>query len=93
MADEKSSAIRVTKEVTVNLHGEIFDVLVIPRKQFVELDYTDCPEDNPARKVEKMQKMMSVDLKLGVHLKETNGKMGYKLTDRGVMVLLDSLLT
>ena len=43
-----TKVIRATKELSLNMGGEVYDVLLIPRERIVEIDYTDCPEDDPA---------------------------------------------
>lgn len=93
MADGEGTpkAVRATREIVVNIHGEEFDCLLIPRKRFVSIDYTDCPELDPARKVENNRKLTEVTLNVGVHLEETHGKIGYRLTPKGAAHLLDSL--
>ena len=39
--------ILATKELTVNINGMIYDVLLIPRDIVVEVDYAQCPEEYP----------------------------------------------
>lgn len=52
-----SKQIIATKELSVNIGGIIYDVLLIPRDKFVEVDYSNCPEDDPRVKqlIEKIR--------------------------------------
>ena len=45
--------ILATKELTLNMGGVVYDVLLIPREQVVEMDYSQCPEDAPKLKKKK----------------------------------------
>lgn len=45
--------ILATKELSVNIGGIIYDVLLIPRDICVEVDYRNCPEDDPRFKNDK----------------------------------------
>lgn len=45
--------ILATKELTLNMGGVVYDVLLIPRERVVEMDYSQCPEDAPKLKKKK----------------------------------------
>lgn len=47
-----------TKELSVNIGGIIYDALLIPRELLVDVDYRNCPEDDPRVKalIEKVRK-------------------------------------
>lgn len=36
-----------TKELTLNIGGVEYDVLLIPRDRMVDIDYSECPEEHP----------------------------------------------
>ena len=36
-----------TKELTLNMGGAEYDVLLIPRDKIVDIDYSECPEEHP----------------------------------------------
>lgn len=36
-----------TRELTVNMNGVEYDVLLIPRDKIVDIDYSECPELHP----------------------------------------------
>lgn len=44
-----------TRELTVNINGKIYDVLLIPREPLVNVDYSEAPELDPKNK-EKVDK-------------------------------------
>lgn len=39
--------ILATKELSINIGGVIYDVLLIPRDVVVDVDYSQVPEDDP----------------------------------------------
>lgn len=47
-----SKKILATRELSVNINGQIYDVLLIPREQFVDVDYSNAPELDPNYKPE-----------------------------------------
>lgn len=50
--------ILATKELVLNIGGIEYDVLLIPRDRLVDVNYKDCPEDDPRVKqlIEKIRK-------------------------------------
>lgn len=41
--------ILATRELTVNIEGKVYDVLLIPREKFVDVDYSQAPELDPTK--------------------------------------------
>lgn len=41
-----------TRELTVNINGKIYDILLIPREPLVDVDYSQAPELDPNNKEE-----------------------------------------
>lgn len=41
--------ILATRELTVNIEGKVYDVLLIPRDKLVDVDYSKAPELDPTR--------------------------------------------
>lgn len=36
-----------TRDLTLNMGGVEYDVLLIPRDRMVDIDYSECPENHP----------------------------------------------
>ena len=45
-----------TREITVNINGAIYDVLLVPREKTVDIDYSKAPELHPLNKREEVKK-------------------------------------
>lgn len=41
--------ILATRELTVNIEGKVYDVLLIPREKFVDVDCSQAPELDPTK--------------------------------------------
>ena len=87
---EPRQILRATREIVVNIHGEDYDCLLIPRKPFVEVDYTQFPEDDPLRRKTNIEKLMAVDLDRSVDMIYAGGECD-RLTKHGAQRLLESL--
>jgi hypothetical protein len=91
MADTRQ-IIRATREITVNIHGETYDALLIPRQSLVEVDFSQFPEDDPLRRQRNVQVFTELDLDLGQDvINPFTGKHVFRLTKAGAQRLLESL--
>lgn len=45
-----------TRELTVDINGVTYDVLLIPREKAVDIDYSKAPELHPLNKREEVKK-------------------------------------
>lgn len=45
-----------TKELVVSIGGVVYDALLIPRERLVDIDYSNCPEDDPRREKKRKKK-------------------------------------
>lgn len=88
---ETRKVIRATREITVNINGETFDALLIPRDGMVEIDFSAFPEDDPMRRKANIVKLTELDLELTDDLSVTPGTGAYRLTEHGAKRLLESL--
>ena len=82
--------IRATREVTVDINGEKYHVLVIPDQPNVEVDYSEFPEGDPLRRKENVKTFQTVDLDYGQDL-VIGESPTYRLTKEGAEKLLSSL--
>jgi hypothetical protein len=74
------------------MNGEEYDLLVIPTKPFIEVDFTQFPEDDPLRRVRNIEQMMTVHLERDVDLEYASmGDGAYRLTKHGASRLFESL--
>lgn len=90
MEEKPRKLIRATREITVNINGEEYDALLIPKEGVVEIDFSRFPEDDPMRRSVNVKTMSTVDLEVGVDLTEAGGHY-YRLTEQGAKRLLESL--
>jgi hypothetical protein len=89
---ETRKVIRATREIVVSINGEEYDALLIPRKNLVEVDFTQFPEDDPFRRQRNIEVLTEVDLDLEHDLRDsTHGNPVYRLTPAGAKRLLESL--
>lgn len=77
-----------TREIEVNIKGVKYHALLIPDDDLVQIDFTNCPEDDPLRRQVNIEKLTTVDLELD-DLVGVDGV--YRLTSTGAAKLLDSL--
>ncbi|WP_299315065.1 hypothetical protein [uncultured Halomonas sp.] len=81
-----------TKEITANIKGIEYDVMLIPKQFMVEMDFAQFPEDDPNRRSINEEKMAEVNLTPGLHFIGLSGEEAtYRLTRAGARYLLDSL--
>jgi len=84
--------VRATREITANINGEEYDVLMIPKNMISEIDFSQFPEDDPLRRQLNLAKLVEVDLNQDIDLRYAEGKAGdRRLTLHGAQRLLDSL--
>lgn len=95
MAEEKRTIIRATREIVVNINGEEYDALLIPRKSIVEVDFSQFPEDDPFRRERNCAVLTEVDLETDEDIDDPaggiHGKHTFRLTATGAKKLLESL--
>lgn len=48
-----SKEVLATRELTLNMNGKLYDVLLIPRERVVDVDYSQAPELDPKNKKKK----------------------------------------
>jgi hypothetical protein len=90
----KRTVIRATREITVNIRGETYDALLIPRKPILDVDFTQFPEDDPLRRIRNTKIFIEVDLIDGVDIVSTGHRPEshtYRLTEKGAKRLLEAL--
>lgn len=92
MADEKKTrkVVRADKEFTVILKGERYHALLIPESPVVEIDFSDCPEDDPLRRQRNIDELTKVRVDRDRDL-EYIGNDEYRLTPEAAKRLLESL--
>lgn len=90
---ETRKIVRATREIVVNINGEEYDALLIPRNAMVEIDFSQFPEDDPVRRQRNIEVLTEVDLDLDHDLSEPEeGRIGiYRLTKDAARRLLESL--
>jgi len=54
--------VRATKEIVVEIGGERYQALLIPERPIVEVDFTQCPEDDPLRRQVNEERLAKVQL-------------------------------
>jgi hypothetical protein len=89
---EPRKIIRATREIVVNINGEEFDAILIPREVPAVIDFTQFPEDDPLRRQINLAKLVEVNLAVDTDLRYAQGGAGkYQLTLLGAKRLLQSL--
>jgi hypothetical protein len=89
---ETRKIIQATREITVNINGQEFDALLIPKNAMVEIDFSQFPEDDPLRRQANIGKMTKLELDFDLDIIDvSDGNGTYRLTKRGASRLLESL--
>jgi hypothetical protein len=93
--DDVSGPIRkillATREMEIYIKGVGYDAILIPKEDFVEVDFTRFPEDDPLRREVNIVKLCEVDLTLGEFVETDGADTVFHLSEAAARKLLEAL--